>query len=29
LHYKAVRCSRFPAQQTIGRVSVLFKEHLS
>lgn len=29
LHYKAVRCSRFPAKQTIGRVSVLFKEHLN
>lgn len=28
LHYKAIRCSRFPAQQTIGRVSSLFKEHL-
>jgi len=28
LHYKAIRCSRFPAKQTIGRLSALFKEHL-
>lgn len=28
LHYKAVRCSRFPAKQTMGRVSALFKEYL-
>ncbi|MBW1678318.1 MAG: hypothetical protein JRJ79_17425 [Deltaproteobacteria bacterium] len=29
LHYKAIRCSRFPAQQTIWRVGALFKEHLN
>ena len=29
LHYKAVRCSRFPAQQTIGKLSALFKKHLN
>jgi hypothetical protein len=29
LHYKAVRCSRFPAKQTMGRLSALFKEHLN
>jgi hypothetical protein len=29
LHYKAVRCSRFPAKQTIGRMSGLFKQYLN
>lgn len=29
LHYKAVRCSRFPAQQTIDRVRTLFKVYLN
>ena len=29
LHYKAIRCSRFPAQETMQKVSALIKEHLN
>ena len=29
LHYRAIRCSRFPAQETMKKMSALFKEHLT